>query len=54
MKHYRHLLLLLALLLGHAAWAQYDPQNPDEPGTRPWQLTLLATPNDAGYFNLSA
>ena len=53
MKHNRQLILLLVLLLCPAAWAQYDPVNPDEPGSQPWQLTLKTIPADAGYFSLS-
>lgn len=47
------MLLLLALLIGATAQAQYNPNNPDEPGARPWQLTLRAIPTAAGYFSLN-
>lgn len=53
MKHYRFLLLLLALLTGMAAEAQFNPNNPDEPGARPWQLTLKTIPSEAGYFSVN-
>lgn len=54
MKHIAHLLLVLALLVSVGARAQFNPQNPDEPGTHPWQLTLKSVPSDGGYFNLNA
>ena len=53
MKHCRYLLLLLALLVSAGLRAQYNPNNPDEPGTKPWLLTLKSIPADAGSFNIS-
>ena len=53
MKHVRYLLLLLALMTGTAALAQFNPNNPDEPGAKPWHLTLKAVPVEAGYFNFN-
>ena len=45
--------MLLVLLAGIDGWAQYNPTNPDEPGTAPWTLTLKSVPADAGSFNIS-
>ena len=53
MRQVRYLLLLLALLIGVTTQAQYNPTNPDEPGAKPWQLTLKAIPAEAGYFSLN-
>ena len=47
------MLLLLALLVSQGIRAQYNPDNPDEPGARPWELVLNAIPAEAGYFNLN-
>lgn len=44
---------MLVLLVSPALRAQYNPSNPDEPGTRPWKLTLTAVPANAGYYNLN-
>lgn len=54
MKHNRYLLLMLALLVSLGIRAQFDPQNPDEPGAQYWQLTLKTIPGNAGYFSLPA
>jgi len=54
MKHSERYLLLLCLLLAClGVRAQYNPDNPEEPGARQWKLTLKATPANVGYFNIS-
>ena len=53
MRILRYVALLLVLLAGIDGWAQYNPTNPDEPGTAPWTLTLKSVPADAGSFNIS-
>ena len=53
MRRLRYLFGVLLLLMATATRAQYNPENPDEPGAQPWQLTLRALPGDAGYFNLN-
>ena len=42
MKHLQYLLAVLLLMVSPAAWAQFNPENPDEPGTHPWRLQLRA------------
>ena len=54
MKHLQYLLAVLLLMVSPAAWAQFNPENPDEPGTRPWRLTLKAVPATGGYYNVNA
>ncbi len=54
MKHLQYLLAVLLLTVCPAAWAQFNPENPDEPGTHPWRLTLKAVPATGGYYNLNA
>ena len=54
MKHLQYLLAVLLLTVSSAAWAQFNPENPDEPGTHPWRLTLKAVPATGGYYNVSA
>ena len=53
MKYNRYLLLLLLLCISICTRAQYNPENPDEPGARPWKLTLQANPAKAESFNRS-
>lgn len=53
MKYNRYLLLLLLLCISIGTRAQYNPENPDEPGARPWKLTLQANPAKAESFNRS-
>lgn len=52
MKQCRYLLIMLALLFCAGMKAQYNPSNPEEPGAKPWSLTLKAIPADAGSFNI--
>ncbi len=54
MKHLQYLLAVLLLMVSPATWAQFNPENPDEPGTRPWRLTLKAVPATGGYYNVNA
>ena len=54
MNHLQYLLAVLLLTFSPAAWAQFNPQNPDEPGTHPWRLTLKAVPATGGYYNVNA
>ena len=54
MKYNRYLLLLLSLCISLCTRAQYNPNNPEEPGTRPWRLTLKADPAKAESFNRSS
>ena len=51
MKYNRYLLLLLSLCISLCTRAQYNPDAPDEPGARPWRLTLKADPAKAESFN---
>lgn len=51
MKYNRYLLLLLSLCISLCTRAQYNPDDPDEPGARPWRLTLKADPAKAESFN---
>ena len=44
---YKHVLLLVALLVSVTAWGQYNPPNPPEPGTT-YSLTLQVTPSGSG------
>ena len=53
MKRFHYMLMLLALLVCQNTKAQFNPEPPDEPGERPWLLTLKAVPAEAGYFNLN-
>ena len=53
MRYCRFLLIMLAMLVNVSMRAQYNPTNPDEPGTKPWQLTLKSVPSDVGSFNIS-
>ena len=54
MKHLQYLHAVLLLTVSSAAWAQFNPENPDEPGTHPWRLTLKAVPATGGYYNVNA
>ena len=54
MKHLQYLLTVLLLTLCPATWAQFNPENPDEPGTHPWRLTLKTVPATGGYYNVNA
>ena len=48
---YKHVLLMVALLVSVTAWGQYNPPNPPEPGvTDYYTLTLLTTPSGGGYI----
>lgn len=53
MKGYRILLFMLALLASAGMKGQYNPTNPAEPGAS-YTLTLQATPDGAGSFNVSS
>lgn len=52
MKRIRYLSLLWLLLVSTMAWAQFDPQNPAEPGAVS-KLTVLANPTDGGTVSES-
>ena len=45
---------MAALLVSTVVRAQFNPDNPEEPGTHPWRLTLKTVPADGGYFNIYA
>jgi len=51
MKHIRILLMAAMLILNIAAYGQYNPSNPAEPGVY-YTLTLKCTPESAGSFNI--
>lgn len=51
MKRIRYLTLLWMLFSGIVCWAQFNPNNPAEPGQLTTKLTLKASPTDAGYVS---
>ena len=51
MKYNKYLFLLLTLFISLCIKAQYNPDNPEEPGASPWRLTLKADPAKAESFN---
>lgn len=53
MRYNKYVMLLLMLLVSIGLRGQYNPSNPAEPG-RYYALTLTASPNDAGYFNVTS